>query len=235
MNWSDAKSIASGLNHLAVLHKDGTVTNCGMNIHGEDSVERWDNIISIAAGYNATAGLRADGRIFVTNNQYSDYIKFVNIDINNWRLFKNESFVEKQTKYANMLNKIRVLLEKIDAEMPKYIKLTNLFLFHKIQTDVFSGIFKSGLYSYAKDIWEMHTECENMTTLHHLITLHSAAFSDFIEALEKTGPKDATTFKLTAKACVVFITYEKLFKQIKTEVEELLAKEKQSLEGEILY
>ncbi len=226
--WSNIKSIASGLNHIVALKQDGAVVSTGLYIHGQANVGNWDHIIAVAAGFNATAGLQSDGKIVVTNDKYTQYTDYVDINIDNWRLFKGEKV--GLSRYNQALNKIKAIIDTIDCEIQKCRKLI------LENSDSFSSVFKAGLYSSAKSIWEMNTECSNMPDIHQQIILHSAALADFIEALDKIGPKDSVTFKLTEKACAVFIMYESIFQQVKANISELYAREnKQGKEIEILY
>lgn len=213
-SWKNIKSIVCGFHHIVALKQDGTVVSSGMQIHGEAYVGNWDNIIAVAAGFNATAGLRADGKIFVTNDNYTVYNNYVNLDIDNWRLFKCEEVI--QSRFIQALEKIKSIVERMNDEILECRKLINLFSTEN--RDNFSDTFKYGLYSSAKAIWEMNAECESMPDLHQLIILLSGSLSAFIEKMDKIGPKDSIIFKLTAEACAEFEDYEQMFRRAKSNI-----------------
>ena len=107
-------------------------------------------------------------------------------------------------------------MERMDDEILECRKLIDLFSTEN--SDNFSDTFKYGLYSSAKSIWEMNAECKNMPDIHQLIILLSGSLSTFIEKLDKIGPKDSVTFKLTTEACAEFEDYEQMFRQAQSNI-----------------
>lgn len=201
-----------------------------MRILGEAYVGNQDNIIAVAAGLNATAGLKSDGKMFVTNYKYTIYNDYANIDIDNWRLFKGEEV--RQSRFIQALEKIKSTIERMDDEILECRKLIDLFSTENL--DNFSDTFKYGLYSSAKSIWEMNEECKNMPDLYQLIILLSSSLSIFIESLDKIGPKDSVTFKLTVVACAEFGYYEQMFQQFKSSIAYMYNSYQSKLDKEIL-
>lgn len=59
-------AVASGYGHTIALLEDGTVAAVGKNTYGECSVSSWTDIVSIVAGSEISAGLRADGTVVAT-------------------------------------------------------------------------------------------------------------------------------------------------------------------------
>ena len=55
------------------LRSDGTVVAVGANTAGRLNVSDWQDIVAVAAGRWHTAGLRADGTVVVTNENWRDY------------------------------------------------------------------------------------------------------------------------------------------------------------------
>lgn len=65
--WSDIRSIACGINHIAGLKKDGTVVALGERNYGQCNVTEWKDVVSIVCCYNVTYGLTKDGKIYKTH------------------------------------------------------------------------------------------------------------------------------------------------------------------------
>ena len=69
MQWERGREIAVGLkgilsisyDHIVCVKQDGTVCAYGKNTHGECDVADWKNIVSVAAGWPFTVGVKADG------------------------------------------------------------------------------------------------------------------------------------------------------------------------------
>lgn len=79
---SDIVQIAAGLDHVVLLHDDGTVTAAGSNALGQGNVGEWKNIIKVAAGADFTAGLRSDGTLIACGSNQSgqcDVERFENV------------------------------------------------------------------------------------------------------------------------------------------------------------
>lgn len=59
-------TICIGENHIAAVTSKGTVAAAGKNDCGQCDVGQWTDIVSVAAGYDFTAGLRSDGTVVFT-------------------------------------------------------------------------------------------------------------------------------------------------------------------------
>lgn len=57
------KTLAVGVDHLAILEKDGTVTTQGSDKYGQCNVSDWADMVDIDAGYYHTVGLKKDGTV----------------------------------------------------------------------------------------------------------------------------------------------------------------------------
>lgn len=59
----NVETVALGDQHVAVLHKNGTVSAYGKKENGQCDVTRWKNIQQIDVGYTFTIGLNKEGKI----------------------------------------------------------------------------------------------------------------------------------------------------------------------------
>lgn len=57
--------IATGAKHTIAVCADGTVLATGSNWHGQCNISDWRDVVSVAAGETASAGVRADGTVVV--------------------------------------------------------------------------------------------------------------------------------------------------------------------------
>lgn len=79
---NDIVQIAAGLDHVALLHNDGTVTVAGSNAYGQGNVSNWQKIVRIAAGADFTVGLQSDGTLVACGSNLSgqcDIGKYENV------------------------------------------------------------------------------------------------------------------------------------------------------------
>lgn len=86
--WNDVAqrdSIGAGDFHTIGLKTDGTVCAVGRNTDGQCDVSDWTDIIAVSAGYDASAGLKADGTVVTTEKTLnsSDWEDIVSISLGN--------------------------------------------------------------------------------------------------------------------------------------------------------
>lgn len=65
---TNAKEVDFGEGTVVVLRNDGTVAAAGNNEHGECNVEKWKDIVMIAAGTYCTVGLKKDGTVVIAGD-----------------------------------------------------------------------------------------------------------------------------------------------------------------------
>lgn len=224
--WKEIAAVATGMYHLAALKKDGTVINTGYTVAGQDEVQKWHNIIAIFADYYTTVGLRSDGKVFSTNSKYSMHDNYM--DVGDWRLFENKKIEinERMSKYYLALEKLQQSLKKIKTEADKCSAYVNQF-HHGIATLDFSLFVNSFEYLYylSKDVWGMHTEYRDLPTIDQQIMLYSAAYTDFLNTVEKIPiDENCFTYQLTDTSYDSFVEYFTIMEQVDRNVRDLLNK-----------
>ncbi len=61
----DAKAVATGNRHTAILHEDGTVTSLGHGGWKQINTQDWTDVVAIETGWCCTVGLRSDGKVLM--------------------------------------------------------------------------------------------------------------------------------------------------------------------------
>lgn len=106
------------------------------------------------------------------------------IDVEDWKLFENKQVVinERMSKYYLTLEKLQQSLKKNKSEAIKCAAYVNQF-HDGIATLDFSRFVDSFEYLYylSKDVWGMHSECNDLPTIDQQIMLYSTAYHDFLE------------------------------------------------------
>lgn len=87
----DVQAVSVGDNHVAVLHRNGTVSAYGANEKGQCDVESWKGVCQITIGYNFTAALTENGEIVITGDEPEGFA-----DVKSW---KNISQIEAGVGY----------------------------------------------------------------------------------------------------------------------------------------
>lgn len=81
--WNGIKFVTAGDYHVVAVKKDGTALATGKSNHRQCEVSAWRNIVKAAAGFDFTAGLKADGTVVLATDQdcydVSDWQNIVDI------------------------------------------------------------------------------------------------------------------------------------------------------------
>lgn len=193
-DWETITAIATGNYHAAGLLPDGTVINTGFEHGGLNDVERWHDIIAISADYGTTAGVRADGKVFVTHDPHKHFC----LDTYGWKLFENPYSELKISAFLAMLERYEEALRKIKERTMKLAPFVTQFMDH-FHDDLLSpddSIFQENyemLYLLSKETWGMHFECKGLPTLDRIITEYNLAFISF----KNTILNENNLFRLT--------------------------------------
>lgn len=183
-------AIATGEYHAVGLMENGCVVNTGADVAGLSDVERWHDMIAISAGFAATIGVRADGRVFVTHDKHKSFF----LDTDSWKLFDNKTANQMQSAFDRMLSDYK---EKLAAIKVQALRVSPYISQYHDNVKILDFTLFPSEYEKLKelsaDIYKMYDASASMPTIHNIVELYLSAFCEVNNTIEDTDGKPNLT------------------------------------------
>lgn len=206
-----AKAIATGQMHAVGLMENGCVVNTGADICGLSDVERWHDMIAIAAGYSITIGVRTDGRVLVTHDKHSHF--YLNTD--GWKLFEDNKseklisqFDKALEKYKQVLSSIKRQALTVSPYISEYHNNVKLLDFSHFQEEY------KNLNSLFTTPFQMNQEYPSSPTIQNLTSTLLSAFIDVKDTIKETDGR----YYITDDTYQAFMNFLFAINQLEREV-----------------
>lgn len=206
-----AKAIATGQMHAVGLMENGCVVNTGADICGLSDVERWHDMIAIAAGYSITIGVRTDGRVLVTHDKHSQF--YLNTD--GWKLFEDNKseklisqFDKALEKYKQILSSIKRQALTVSPYISEYHNNVKLLDFSHFQEEY------ENLNSLFTASFQMNQEYPSSPTIQNLTSTLLTAFIDVKDTIKETDDR----YYITDGTYQAFMNFLFVINQLEREV-----------------
>lgn len=206
-----AKAIATGRMHAVGLMENGCVVNTGTDIDNLSDVERWHNMIAIAAGYYITIGVRIDGRVLVTHDKHSYF--YLNTD--EWKLFEDNKSEKLISQFDKALEKYKQVLSSIKRQAlmvsPYISEYHNNVKF--LDFSHFQEKYKN-LNSLFTASFQMNQEYPSFPTIQNLTSTLLNAFIDVKDTIKETDGR----YYITDDTYQAFMNFTSVINQLEREV-----------------
>ena len=190
---------AEAVRCIDYLKKDGTVLLTGSTVGGLDRVYQWWDMKAIYAGFNRTAGIHADGSIWVTNDPYQR----THLNTSAWNLHgERRSESKEPSPFETARKKVISILESV---RDTGFKMTPAL--HASPLDEENIRRLEEIRKLSEESWAYRERIKTIKPLADIILSYNAAFLDFYKMFTFDQAHENISVSSDAyDTCIEFLT-----------------------------